>query len=191
MDFAQGENIELDDDGNVWGGWTVTRAWQSTPGVDKHRLFKYSPASGKIAYLRTGLPKPDGSYGTVKYEALFNLGNGCLYASGPNGSLYRIDTQTGRAEYLFTPIEDRPSRLASLTLAHDGYAYGVTGRAGKCELLRFDPRTEKYDLLGPIVAADGTACWQVHHTIVLPDGTIYAGENDNPYRSGYLWEIRL
>ena len=34
-------------------------------------------------------------------------------------------------------------------------------------------------------------CWQVHDVAVTPDGTIYAGENDSPYRSGYLWEIRI
>ena len=40
--------------------------------------------------------------------------------------------------------------------------------------------------------ADGdTRCWQVHDVAVAADGTIYAGENDNPYRSGYLWEIAL
>lgn len=190
IDFAQGENLVLDDEGNVWGGWTVTRAWQNNAGVDRHRLFRYSPETGKIEYLNTGLPNPDGSYGYSKYEALFNFGTGCLYASGANGSLYRIDPQTGKGEYLFTPIERRRSRLAAMTLAGDGFAYGVTGRDGKCELLKFNPETETYELLGDIVDADGTTCWQVHHTIVLPDGTIYAGENDNPYRSSYLWEIK-
>ena len=189
IDFAQGENLVLDDDGNVWGGWTVTRAWQNDAGVDRHRLFRYSPETGKIEYLKTGLPNPDGSYGHTKYEALFNFGTGCLYASGGNGSLYRIDPKTGQAKYLFTPIEQHRSRLAAMTLGEDGYAYGVTGREGKCQLLKFDPQAETYELLGNIVDADGTACWQAHHTIVLPDGAIYAGENDNPYRSSYLWEI--
>lgn len=191
MDFAQGENIELDDDGNVWGNWTVTRAWQSSSGVDKNRLFKYSPEIGKIEYFKTGLSKLDGSYGYDKAEAIFNLGTGCLYASGANGSIHRIDTKTGKAEHVCTPIPDRRSRLAALARADDGFAYGVTGRDGKCELLRFDPKTEKYELLGDIVDEDGKACWQVHHTIVLPDGTIYAAENDNVYRSSYLWEIKI
>ena len=53
-----------------------------------------------------------------------------MYASGGNGSLFRIDPDTGSATYLFTPIEDRPSRLTSLVVAGDGCAYGVTGRAG-------------------------------------------------------------
>ena len=189
-DMAQGENVELDDDGNVWFGWGVTRAWQSGSGVDKFRLAKYVPAQDAIKFLDAGLPNPDGSYGYTKLEGLFNLGTGGLFASGGNGSLFRIDTETGMGTYLGTPITDRRSRLASLRLGPDGAAYGVTGRDGKCELLRLDPKSERYELLGPV--ADGDAnCWQVHDLAITTDGVIYACENDNPYRSGYLWEITL
>ena len=96
-----------------------------------------------------------------------------------------------KAKYLCTPIADRDSRLTSLEMAPDGYAYGGTGRFGKCELLRFDPKTEKTELLGHIVDEDGEPCYQVHHLIVLPDGPLFVGENDCPYRSSYLWEITL
>ena len=114
-----------------------------------------------------------------------------MYASGGNGSLFRIDPETGSATYLFTPIEDRPSRLASLVVAGDGCAYGVTGRAGRCEVLRFDFGRDRYELLGPVVDQDGEPCFQVHHVVRAADGTLYACENDNPRRSGYLWEITL
>ena len=190
MVMAQGETVELDDEGCVWAGWHVTRAWQNEAGVDSHRLCKYDPRTGRIQYFDAGLPRPDGSYGTLKVEGLFNLGAGCIHASAGNGSLYRVDTRTGQGKYLGTPISDRPSRLASMRLAPDGKAYGVAGRAGNCEVICFDPRTETYELLGPV--ADGhEACWQVHDLSITPDGTLYAGENDNPRRSGYLWEIRL
>jgi hypothetical protein len=190
MVMAQGENVELDDESCVWCGWHATRAWQNASGVDSHRLCKYDPRTGRIHFLDAGLPNPDGSYGYIKVEGLFNLGTGCLYASGGNGSLFRVDTQTGQAKYLGTPIADRPSRLTALRLAPDGLAYGVTGRAGRCEVIRFDPRTEQYTLLGPVV--DGAEpCWQVHDVTITPDGVLYAGENDNPRRSGYLWEITL
>ena len=43
MEMAQGENICFDDDGNVWGGWGISRAWQSGPGPDSFRLFRYRP----------------------------------------------------------------------------------------------------------------------------------------------------
>ena len=92
--------------------------------------------------------------------------------------------------YLGTPIADRPSRLTTLQIGPDGAAYGVTGRDGACEVIRFDPDTETYELLGPVVDGD-LHCWQIHVVTIASDGTIYAGENDNPYRSGYLWEIKL
>ena len=168
----------------------MTRAWQNEPGVDSHRLCKYDPRAGRILFFDAGLPNPDGSYGYAKSEGLFYLGTGCLYASGANGSLYRVDTETGMGTYLGTPVSDRRSRLASLRLGPDGAAYGITGRDGQCEVLRFDPRTEKYELLGPVVDGDHR-CWQVHDLAITPDGVLYAGENDNPYRSGYLWEITL
>ena len=78
-----------------------------------------------------------------------------------------------------------------MTPGSDGCAYGVTGRGGECELLRFDPAAESYELLGPVIDGDGVSCWQVHDLTALADGTIYAGENDVPHRSGYLWEIKL
>ena len=92
--------------------------------------------------------------------------------------------------YLGTPVADRRSRLTTMQPGPDGAAYGVTGRDGKCEVIRFDADSESWDLLGPV--SDGDAdCWQVHDVAVTPDGTIYAGENDSPYRSGYLWEISV
>ncbi len=71
------------------------------------------------------MPNPDDSYGTAKVEGLFIFHTGCLYASGPNGSLYRVNTETGTAEYIDTPIKDSPSRLASIAMAPDGFAYTV------------------------------------------------------------------
>ena len=189
MCMAQGENIELDAQGCAWSGWAVTRAWQNASGVDAHRLCKFDPREDRIRFMDAGLPNRDGAYGYTKAEGLFNL-DGRMFASGDNGSLYRVDTDTGECTYLGTPIENRRSRLAALEMGPDGAAYGVTGRDGQCEVIRFDPGTEKWQLLGEVV--DGEArCWQVHDLAVAGDGTLYAGENDNPYRSGYLWEISI
>ena len=91
-----------------------------------------------------------------------------------------------------TPVEDRPGRLTSLVVAGGGCAYGVTGRSGRREVLRFDFRRGGYELLlGPVVDEDGEPCFQVHHVVRAADGTLYACENDNSRRSGYLWEITL
>ncbi len=190
MAMGQGENIELDDDGNAWSGWSLTRAWQSLPGADSHRLCRYDVCQDKIVYYNAGLPRPDGAYGYEKVEGLFHLGQGKLFASGGNGSIYRVDLDTGMGRLIGTPIDGRRSRLASLRLGPDGMAYGVVGRDGACQLLKFDPRAEKYELLGEVRAGEDV-CWQVHDVAITPDGVIYAGENDNPYRSGYLWEIKL
>ncbi len=194
--MAQGETIGLDDRGYVWGVWTVARAWQTGPGVDCHRFYCYDPDRGRIRYLDKGLPRPDGAYGYAKPEAFFNFGTGCLYVSGAGGALYRLDPATGDAEFLFRAVGDegrgRRSRLTSLRQAPDGFAYGVTGRDGACELLKFNPADERYSLIGPLRdPATGEPAWQVHDVCITPDGTLYAGENDNPFRSGYLWEVRL
>ncbi len=196
MTMAQGETLGLDDRGGVWGVWTVTRAWQSASGADTHRFFHYDPDTGRIAYLDKGLPRPDGAYGYAKPESFFNFGTGSLFVSGAGGALYRLDPNTGDAEFLFQAVGDegrgRRSRLAAMARAPDGHAYGVVGRDGACELLRFDPATGDHALLGPLRdATTGEPAWQVHDVCITPDGVLYAGENDNPHRSGYLWEVRL
>jgi hypothetical protein len=188
--MAQGENICLDDEGSAWCGWGATRAWQSTPGVDSFRLCKYSPHHSKIFFYDHGLPRADGAYGTAKVEGLFNLGTGCLYASGDNGSLYRVETQDGKATYLGTPISGQRSRLTSLVMYGD-YAYGITGRDGECRLLRLDPRDDSFELGDKIEDENGVAMWQCHDIDVAPDGVLFAGENDHPQRSSFLWEIAL
>lgn len=189
--MAQGECLAFDGEGTLWGTWRITRAWSNDIGENASRLFKIRENADKIEFLQTGLPKADGSFGYEKPEAFINLGDRYVYATAANGSLYRIDPQTNEATYLFTPIKDRRSRLASLAVGPDGCAYGVTGRDGDCELLKFDFKNDAYELLGRVVDQDGEPCWQVHHVIFTEDGVLYAGENDVPHRSGYLWEIKL
>jgi hypothetical protein len=189
--MAQGENIVLDDQGCVWSGWSLTRAWQDGPGPDACRLCKYDPRQDRVVFFQRGLPWPDGQPGYAKAEGLFNLGDGWIYASGANGSLYRVDPSDGAAQYLFTPTADRPSRLSSLAVTADGVAYGVTGRAGGCELMRVYYKEGTYEKLGKIVDDEGAAMFQCHDIVAAPDGVLYACENDNPHRSSYLWEITL
>jgi hypothetical protein len=188
---AQAQNIALDEDGNLWGAWMLTRAWQNESGVDSHRIFKVPAGGDKIEFLDQGLPRRDRMHGFEKPEAFFDLGDGNMYASGGNGSIYRINRESGAAEYLFTPVCDRRSRLTSLALGEDGYAYGVTGCDGKCEVLKLDFRRNRFKLIGDVKDKEGTSCWQIHDIVITGDGTLYACENDNPYRSGYLWEIKL
>ena len=189
--MTQGENIILDDEGCVWCNWSLTRAWQDSPGVDAMRFCKYDPRQQRMIFLDRGLPFPDGRYGTVKAESYFNFHDGYLYASGFNGSLYRIEPKTGNATFLFTPTPDRPSRLSSLVKTDGGMAYGVTGRKGKCELLQFNYREGTFEKLGEILDEEGNSLWQCHDILRTTDGRIYVCENDNPHRSSFLWEITL
>jgi len=189
--MAQCESTALDDSGTLWGCWKITRAWSHDVGDNDCRLFRVPNGCDRIDYLSFGLPKRDGSFGFEKPECFFNIGNGSIYASAANGSLYRIDPKSGKATYLFTPIEDRRSRLSSLALSKDGkVAYGVTGRDGQCHLLRINTQDETYILSDEIICDQhGEPCWQIHHVIAANDGVLFAGENDVPHRSGYLWEI--
>ncbi|MHC4873551.1 MAG: NHL repeat-containing protein [Planctomycetota bacterium] len=188
--MVQGENLIMDNDGCVWINWSLTRAWQDNPGADGVRLAKYDPKADKMHFFKKGLPKSDGSYGTIKSESLINFGDGYLYAGADNGSFYRINTETADAEYLFTPTPDRRSRLSSAVKAEDGVAYAVTGRDGECELLRILYKEGKFEKLGAIADKDGTKLWQCHDMTIAEDGTLYICENDSPHRSSYLWEIK-
>lgn len=189
--MVQGENLVIDDDGCVWSGWGLTRAWQTAAGADSFRLCKYDPRKGAIEFFPRGLPQPNGKYGTVRVEGLFNFHDGFIYASAANGSFYRVEPDTGKAMHLFTPVSDRPSRLTSLVETGDGGAYGVTGREGKCEFMRVDYRRGTFEKMGTIEDEDGVALWQCHHIVYAGTNTFYLCENDNPYRSGYLWELSL
>ncbi len=107
----------------MWSNWSLTRAWQDSPGGDSNRICKYDPRQGRIVFFNKGLPYPDGRHGTAKVEGYFNFHDGFIYASAHNESLYRIDPHTGHAEFLFIPTPGRPSRLAALAASEDGLAY--------------------------------------------------------------------
>jgi len=189
--MAQGENIAIDKNGGVWFAWSITRAWQSFPGPDANRLCKYDPEKEEMIFFKTGLPKRNGDYGFTKVESFFNFNDGYVYAGGGNGSFYRIDTETGEAELLFTPTNNGHSRLSSLVKTEKGIAYGVTGRGGKCKFMRIDYQKDSFDIIGEIKDLEGNAMWQCHDIVYAGNNVFYACENDNPYRSSYLWEISL
>lgn len=188
--MGQGENIVLDSRGRVWGGWSVTRAWQSSAGVDQYRLYRYDPAADRIEFFRHGLPHLDGSSGYAHLDGLFAAPNGKLYCGSGEGGLFRIDPDTAEVTLLGAPVP--PARIAAFAIGPDGFLYGIGGRYGNASLFRMDLDTERYELLGRIQdEATGESAWQVHDMDIAPDGVIFACENDNPHRSSYLWEITL
>jgi len=189
--LAQGENIVRDKKGDIWFNWSLTRAWQSSPGIDARRLCKYDACNEKMIFYPTGLPLADGSYGFAKVEAFMNLGDDFIYAGGNNGALYRINPQTGVASLVNSMIQDRPSRLSSMVAIGNGSAMGITGRNGNCQLFRFTMSSNKVEIIGDIVDESGVHLWQCHDLVMVNDKLLYVCENDNPHRSGYLWEIEL
>ena len=188
--MGQGENIVLDSKGRVWGGWSVTRAWQSSAGVDQYRLYRYDPEEDKIEFFRHGLPHLDGGPGFAHIDGLIAAPNGKLYCGSGEGGLFRIDPDSGEVTLLGAPVP--PARIAAFAMGPDGYLYGIGGQYGNASLFRMDLETEKYELLGRLLdPATGDSAWQIHDMDIGADGVIYAGENDNPNRSSYLWEISL
>jgi sugar lactone lactonase YvrE len=186
--MGQGENIVIDRRGRVWGGWSVTRAWQNEPGVDQHRLYVYDPEGGKIDFLDAGLPHLNGRPGYAHLDGMIAADDGRLYAGSGEGGLVRIDPDSRKIELLGAPVP--PARIAAFAMGPDGDLYGIGGRYGNASLFRLELKSGTYSIVGKIVDSEtGVSPWQIHDMSFAEDGTIFAGENDNPYRSSYLWEI--
>jgi len=190
MQLAQGESITLDNEGNVWGSWGVTRAWQSSPGVDSFRLFKYDRKKEKIIYFKHGLPRLDGTYGFAKMDGIYNPGNGFIYAGTGEGGLVKINPETAKTKLLGAPCP--PNRLAAMVKGPDGFLYGAGGKFGNASIFKLNLETDEYELLGKIEdKKEGISAWQIHDMDITNDLVIYAGENDIFTRSSYLWEIKI
>jgi len=189
--MGQGETIVLDSRGRVWGGWSVTRAWQqSGAGADQYRIYRYDPEKGKIEFFRHGLPHMDNIYGYAHLDGMVAAPNGMIYCGSGEGGLYRIDTDTAEVTFIGAPVP--PRRIAAFEIGRDGFLYGIGGRFGNTTLFRMDMETETCETLGRLYDPDiDTSAWQIHDMSMAGDGTIFAGENDNPFRSSYLWEITL
>jgi len=189
FELCQPHNPVLDDDGNVWGTYGITRAFLYDTGADSIRLFKYDPDSGAVAFMRHGLPRV-GQGDKGKVDRAINIGDGYLYFGGVSGSFSRLDPRTGEVKSYGKPCPNR--RLAGLCAGRDGYVYGVGGDHFYVTVFRFDPRTEQLELLGRIY--DETlqeAPARIHAIAMTEDGVLYCGENDNNHRSSYLWEVQL
>jgi len=74
--------------------------------------------------------------------------------------------------------------LAGLASGPDDKLYGTV------MAFSYDPAKDELKTLGRIVDVQSGECaWHIHDVAMTADGTLYAGENDVPYRSSYLWEI--
>jgi hypothetical protein len=189
FELCQSHNPVIDNDGNVWGTYGITRAFLYNTGIDSIRLFKYIPQENRVEFLEHGVPRLGGTdKGTI--DRAINTGDGYLYFGGVAGSFSRLDPRTGEVKSYGKPCKNR--RLAGLCLGKDGYIYGVGGDKSYVTVFRFDPKTERIEILGRIF--DETiqeSPEKIHDIAITDDGVLYCGENDNDHRSSYLWEVQI
>jgi len=189
FELCQPHNPVLDDDGYVWGTYGITRAFLYDTGEDSIRLFKYDPDSGEVEFFRYGLPRI-GHGDKGKVDRAINIGDGYLYFGGVSGSFSRLNPRTGEIKSYGKPCPNR--RLAGLCAGKDGCLYGVGGDQYYVTVFRFHPGTERLETLGRIydeTIQDAPA--RIHAITMTDDGVLFCGENDNNYRSSYLWEVRF
>jgi streptogramin lyase len=185
----------LDKNNMLWGTWGESRAFEYSPGPVPLRIFRYDPKQDEFTWYQHGFPKVNaGDTGRVDHMMLAD--DGWIYVGSVSGGLSRLDPETGNVEPLGKPFVGH--RLAGLVQASDGRIYGAGNSGydehnrGTCRLFVFDPHTRAIDDLGPIFDPDtdsGAAC--IHMLVEGEPGVLYAGENDNTWRSSYLWECRL
>ena len=187
--LSQAENIAVDKNGTLWGCYATNRAWGHSSGLNPYRLFRYHPDQDQLEFLKYGLPAINGS-GWDKIDGMITGADGAVYASTPPGLLCRIDPDNGKIEKIGVPGTGKLQRLSALISGPDDNIYGVSGKGGLAELFSLDLSSVKFTNWGPIYDEQiNTMAWQIHDLAIMEDGTIYAGENDVPHRSSYLWEI--
>ena len=188
-ELCQTHNPVIDDEGKLWGTYGITRAFTYDPGEDSIRIFSYDPDTGKVQFFDHGLPRiGEGDKGKV--DRAINGGDGFLYFGGISGSFSRLNPKTGEVTLIGKPCPNR--RLAGLCKGPDGNIYGVGGDNYYATVFRYDPKKEKLEVLGRIF--DETiqeAPVRIHTITMTDDGILYCGENDNNYRSSYLWECDI
>lgn len=185
--LSQAETLVVDPHGTVWGCYGVCRAWANAVGSVGARLWSYHPDDKAPVYHKHGLPSLDGK-GFVKPDGVHLGPDGAVYMGSAEGGLYRINSKNAKVEFIGKPAPG--ARLTGMVNGHNGLLYGSCGRLGAANLFSFDPGSGALTNLGPIFDPQlGEQMYQVHNMCLMPDGTIYAGENDVPYRSSYLWEI--
>ncbi len=210
--FAQPHNAVVDNEGWLWGTFAETRAWDEHVGPVPIRLFKYHPKGGRFVWFEHGLsrrtdtqqlipPSRDTSsedYETVETRHTQDFGfcdsmvydsHGFIYAGTTAGVLSRIDVGTGEVVKVCDVIPI--GRFPALAI-RDGILYGGGGVRGKTQLLRLDLKTgclsNFRDLTDPKIDDRPS---RIHEIAISPDHTLYLGENDNHFRSSYLWSVHL
>ena len=129
--------------------------------------------------------------GYAHLDGMICAADGIIYAGSGEGGLFRIEPDTGKVELLGAPCP--PARIAAFASGKRWLSSMVSGgRYGNASLFRLDLESGRYEQIGKLYDSSiKTSAWQIHDMSIAKDGTIFAGENDNPWRSSYLWEITL
>lgn len=185
----------LDNDYRLWGTWGESRAYEYSPGPVPIRIFCYDPHTDEFTWFQHGFPKVNDA-DSARIDHMLLGSDGIIYVGTVNGGFSQLDPQTGKVENLGKPFPG--GRLSGLVQASDGRIYGAGNagydeqRNGTSRLFAFDPKSRKLDDLGPIFDPEiGTGAYNIHMLVEGDMGILYAGENDNIWRSSYLWECRL
>lgn len=186
-EFAQAHNPVIDDRGRVWGTYGILRAFAYDTGPDSLRLFCYDPDSDKMEFFKYGLPRL-GIKDKSKPDTALNGEDGYIYFGTEEGALVRLNPENAELKLLCKPGNSR--RLAGLVRSKkDGYLYGITGEDYDVSLFSYDTKNEKLlDVVPFYEQKTGQRPVRIHHAVITDDNVIYAGENDNRDRPGYLWE---
>ena len=193
--ICQPHNAVLDSRGRVWGTWGENRAFEYSTGEVPIRYFCYDPETGQFEWFPFGPPTTGrGDSGAIDHMLLAT--DGLIYVGTVAGGLSTLNPETGEVVSLGKPFSG--TRLAGLVQARDRHIYGA-GNSGLDSAGRGTARMFRYKLsggdaedLGRIFDEsrdDGAV--KVHMLVEGEDGVLYAGENDNSYRSSYLWRCRL
>ena len=189
--LTQAENIAVDRNGTLWGEWAPNRAWGHSEGRLPYRLFRYHPDDDEVKFLdKTLPPAPGSSEACGMMDSTVTGPDGDVFVSTRDGILLRIDPDSGALEEIGQPGTAKAKRLSAMISDGEGRIFGVAGKGGEAELFSLDVEscdiTEHGRVFDPEIEVNA---WQIHDLALCNDGTLFAGENDVPTRSSYLWEI--
>jgi hypothetical protein len=173
----------IDDDGGVWGTYS--------PG--SQAFYRYDPDADRFEFPGTAFPNAREAAnlmyaGAGPVDSMLNGGDGFLYTASALGEVYRLEPRSATLDYLGKPFPGK--RLPAMNMAADGRIYLAGGEDRSQLLARYSRDDGRFELLGPLVAADGTRCYRSHELVAI-DGVVFVGETDHPRRSGYLWVCEL
>ena len=212
--MSQPHNGVVDANGWLWGTYAETRAWDEMRSEYPCRLFRYHPEGRRAEWFDFGLSRQDATeqllvdppqspgsislLGETRHPVDWGIcdsmafdGNRYIYAGTVAGVLSRIDTQTCDVEKVCNMIGS--GRLPAIEIADDGTVYGAGGMNGKTQVFRWQPSENRVDVWNDLCDSQRYDRPARIHDIAIDNQNrvLYLAENDNCFRSSYLWTMEL